>query len=335
MPVTVRAGEKGVDFSFAKPPAARLVELGYTFVVGYISVLPATPAKNISKAQCEGYLAAGLAVLLVFEMSATSPNQGAAVGADHGRAAMREAAPRGYPTDVPILVAVDTNTKDTNIDAHEGYVRAFAEACHPYPIGIYGDTDILARCKDLWRIGWVPNAWSWSGSSRANSDAKAKALGAHVLQRTGFHIDGLWAVDPNEVIADFPAWGIPVPVPEPGPVPIPVEEDMKAILYTVTDPAAGGAWFYVSPERNVATLDAVEEVDDWIAAGVVERVATAVNFRRQLATFQPMGALTDVAENVLGAEASADWKARAASVPGGSPWQPSPYHGTIPLTPGV
>ena len=68
MTVTVRAGETGVDFSFARPPAQRLLELGYTFIVGYISVKPAAPAKNITAAECQAYLDAGLKVLLVWEM---------------------------------------------------------------------------------------------------------------------------------------------------------------------------------------------------------------------------------------------------------------------------
>jgi hypothetical protein len=332
----VKAGEKGCDFSFAKPPAARLLELGFTFVVGYVSTPPASPAKNISKAQCEGYLAAGLKVLLVWEMSATSPNQGAGVGAVHGRDAKIAAALRNYPTDVPILCAVDTNTTTANIDAHEGYVRAFAAQCAPYPVGIYGDTDILARCSGLWRCGWVPNAWSWSGSSRVNAEAKARLLGAHVLQRTGFRIDGQWAVDPNEAIKDFPAWGTTAPVPIPPEPPDPVEEDMKAILYTVTDPAVGGAWFYVSPERVVAAPDSADEVTLWVAAGALERDVPADEFRLQLATFQPLGKLHAQAQHVLGVEASADWAARATSAPG-SPGQPSPYVVTLTgtATPGV
>jgi hypothetical protein len=156
-----------------------------------------------------------------------------------------------------------------------------------------------------------------------------------VLQRTGFYIDGLWAVDPNEAVADFPAWGIPVPVPEPGPVPIPGEGDeMKAILYTVTDPGGVGAWFYVSPELNVRTLATVPEYTDWVDAGALERSAVPADFRDQLLTFKPVGSLTAPAKLVLGPEASADWKARAATGPGGTT-EPAPYHGTITLTPGV
>lgn len=216
----VPAGAKGVDFSFAHPPPARLVELGYRFVVGYLSVPPASPAKNLSKTECEAYVAAGLAVLLVWEMSATRASLGAPYGVLDGANAKLMALARGYPQDVPILVADDTNTVATNIDTHEAYMRAFAVACAPYPIGIYGDTDILTRCAGLWRIGWLPNAWSWSGASKAQAEAKARALGAHVLQRTGFYIDNTWAVDPNDAIADFPAWGT-----TPNPLP-PQEDDM-------------------------------------------------------------------------------------------------------------
>lgn len=238
-----------MDFSFSKPPAARLVELGFSFVVGYISIPPASTSKNISKVQCEAYIAAGLKVLLVWEMSATSPNLGAAAGAPHGRNAAQLAGARGYPVDVSIIVADDTNTTDPNIDAHEAYVRAFADNCGPYPIGLYGDTDILYRCRGLWRIGWVPNAWSWSGTSRKDAEAKARAVGAHVLQRTGYHIDNLWAVDPNDAIADFPAWGTvtipeePDTTPPPPRPPIVEEDDMALQEVLVPKFAAAQPWF--------------------------------------------------------------------------------------------
>jgi hypothetical protein len=41
-------------------------------------------------------------------------------------------------------------------------------------------------------------------------------VGAQVLQRKGFWIDDRWAVDPNDAIADFPAWGTETPEPVPG-----------------------------------------------------------------------------------------------------------------------
>lgn len=246
---TVKAGERGVDFSFARPPAARLVELGYTFVVGYISVPPASPAKNITRAQCEEYLAAGLKVLLVWEMSATRANLGAACGATDGAAAKRLADALGYPPDVPIIMADDTDTTGVvakvfaalkrlfsggNIDAHEDYCFAALGAIGINGIGEYGDCDILERTRGLWRIGWVPNAWGWSARSRAAADARAVAIGAHVLQRKGFYIDNTWAVDPNEAIADFPAWSTTSADTAPPP-PLPIgDDDMATAFIAVT-----------------------------------------------------------------------------------------------------
>jgi glycoside hydrolase-like protein len=262
MSAIVKAGERGCDFSFAKPPAARLVELGYSFVVGYLSVPPSNPGKNLSRAQIDGYLAAGLKVLVVWEMSANTPDQGAGRGAVDGAHAYRLAKALGYPTDVPILAAVDTNTTAVNIAAHEGYVRAFAGSIGPYPCGVYGDTDILQRVKDISVCGWVPNAWAWSSTSRHAMEAKARLVGAHVLQRKGFYIDNLWAVDPNEAVRDFPAWGLPVkpdpieelprpPQPPPVPPPPPIgEDDMRIAVYVLSD--ADAQFFATENSRGVA-----------------------------------------------------------------------------------
>ncbi len=228
--VIVHTGDTGVDFSFARPPAQRLVELGYKFVVGYISVPPAAPAKNITATECQAYLAAGLKVLLVWEMNASRASLGGVYGNRDGADAKIRAAALGYPTDCPILFADDTNTTAANIDKHEEYMRAAADSCHPYPMGIYGDIDILGRCAGLWEIGWLPNAWSWSGTSRKDAEAKARVVGAHVLQHTGFYIDNVWAVDPNEAIADFPAWGLTVDPPTPHP---PSEDDMQVATFEV------------------------------------------------------------------------------------------------------
>jgi hypothetical protein len=320
VPVTVKAGEKGVDFSFARPPANRLLELGYTFVVGYISVPPASPAKNISRAECEGYIAAGLKVLLVWEMSADSPNQGGPAGSVHGRNAKLQAEARGYPTDVPILTAVDTNTTASNIAAHEAYVIAFAAACHPYPVGIYGDTDILARCAGLWDIGWVPNAWSWSGSSRKDAEAKARLLGAHVLQRAGFHIDDLWAVDPNDAIADFPAWGTEPPPPPPPPVHVDEEaEDIMKIK-------AAGQWF----EKCGVDLRAIANGAEYAGLGGNEVVLTNAEMSQLLATCRHT---YGEAKSEMGASFVAAWNAKKEPAPSsGGGGAPTDYVGTISLT---
>jgi len=199
----VLPGERGVDFAFSKPPPSRLKELGYTFVVGYIST---NPGKDLLHPQ--DYLNAGLAVVLVFELYAERPNGGAAFGTQDGTLALSKLVERKYPTQIPMIVAFDTNTVPTNITAHKAYFDAFAKAVYPYRIGAYEDTDLAKVTNAEDTIDWLPLAWSWSGLSQADARARAAALGYHVFQEKGFIIDNQWAVDPNIVVRPFTAWAL-------------------------------------------------------------------------------------------------------------------------------
>lgn len=246
MSATVRTGETGIDSSFSHPPPARLVELGYTFRVGYISVPPASPGKNITDQECTDTLNAGMKLNLVFEINATRATLGAPFGTLDGLAAKQEALLRGQPTDVPIIMADDTSTTVANLPKKVAYMQAADAAAKPFDIGIYGGVKILQATLGLWKIGWVPiSAWSWSvnltklpGETTAQYNARGRAaarqaaidVGAHVLQGPGFYIDGVWAVDPNEAIADFPAWGLTAdpPIPPPG------GDDMATVTFEVT-----------------------------------------------------------------------------------------------------
>lgn len=232
MTATVRAGERGVDSSFSHPPTPRLVAEGFTFRVGYISVPPASPGKNITDQECADTLAAGQKLNLVFEMSASRATLGAAYGALDGAAAKQEALARHQPTDVPIIMADDTSTTVANLPRKIAYMFAADAAAKPFDIGIYGGVKILRATLGLWKIGWVPiTAWSWSvnltklpneTSEHYNARGRAAAtqaaidVGAHVLQHQGYYIDNVWAVDPNEAITDFPAWGADQPIPPGG-----------------------------------------------------------------------------------------------------------------------
>lgn len=203
-------GSKVLDFSYSRPPALKVKELGYDGGVGYVSL---TAGKNITKAECLAFIAAGLTILLVFELTATRPNGGAEKGKIDGATAKAQALALGYPSDIPVLTAVDTNTSTALGPTHEAYVRAFAAAVSPYPCGVYCDTDLWRLVNDVCVVGWMPNAWAWSDSSREKARAEAKAIGMHVLQDKGFWIEDKWAVDPNTVISPIPAWGVASPLP--------------------------------------------------------------------------------------------------------------------------
>lgn len=208
----VQPGETGLDFSYSKPPPKRVKELGHTFVVGYSSH---NPAKNCTNPQA--YIDEGLAYIDVYELDATRPNQGYNAGAADGKEHVYQARLKGVPSGqgLAIVAAVDTNTTPTNVHLHRAYLEGYGRNLAPYyDPGGYMDTD-CAAAYEYWTLGWLPNAWSWSGRTRAEGERKARALGYHVFQYKGYAIDNTWNVDPNVCVRPFRAWGNPLPPTQP------------------------------------------------------------------------------------------------------------------------
>lgn len=215
----VPVGAKGVDFSYTKPPPARLVELGYEFIVGYFSTPPSNPKKNLTNPH--DYLDAGLNVVYVFEKSATRATEGGHAGYVDAMSFVAFLDSIGCPHAVaPQMMADDTGTTVANKAAKLDYMAAAASVMANR--GMYAGSKLGAYCQ--WGLGWLPNAWSWSEGvntptalSRADARQEAINIGYHVVQSTGFYIDGLYPVDPNEVVRAFPAWSNesdPNPLPQ-------------------------------------------------------------------------------------------------------------------------
>lgn len=199
-------GSKAVDFSFARPPADVLVGNGFQTVVRYISgsgVDGGGSGKNATRAELDTYLAAGLGVMLVWEQQVGAPLGGRAQGLKDGLRSWELLRELGCPEGVPVLVAVDFDVTAGNIKVVSEYVRAFAENCKPFPIGVYGDADILLAVGGLSRVGWVPSARSWSSKNLASA---VNAGFVHAIQGLSYSLDNKWAVDPNLVVAPFPVW---------------------------------------------------------------------------------------------------------------------------------
>lgn len=199
-------GSKAVDFSFARPPVSVLVANGFKTVVRYISgsgVTGGGSGKNATKAELDTYLAAGLGVMLVWEQTVLAPLGGRAQGLKDGLRSWGLLRELGCPEDVPVLVAVDFDVTAGNIKVVSEYVRAFAENCKPFPIGVYGDADILLAVGGLSRVGWIPSARSWSSKNLASA---VNAGFVHAFQGLSYNLDNQYAVDPNLVVAPFPVW---------------------------------------------------------------------------------------------------------------------------------
>lgn len=205
----ILAGWKGIDYSWGRPDPTELRRLGYRFAVRYVS--PGKSGKNITADEVAQLHAAGVALLLVFESTATRPFDGAPAGKADGAVAKDRAAKVGYPSSVPIMAAVDTDVTARTLPAVLAYLAAFAEACAPYPLGVYADTDVIEALAGRSVLNWKPNARAWS--------PKPSSL-VHVQQHASQEVAGA-VVDTNTALRPFTAW---LPHEEP-PTPTPPQED--------------------------------------------------------------------------------------------------------------
>lgn len=223
---------QGCDFAFSRPSPAALKAAGFSFVLRYYSHYP---AKNLTRAEADGYAAAGLLIGTVWE-------DGALLGLNEataaGQAAKAEAQACGQPTWAPIYVAADADVLNAGINTVLQSRQAFEAACAPYPAGMYGGYLVCSAaawvgCKWLWQtvawsggkiqsgIGILQNAQSANvGGSIVDVDIDEGVMAEH----------GLWTpgAPPPPAPTDFgPGWwtryGFAPPPPDKTSVPIIVQ----------------------------------------------------------------------------------------------------------------
>jgi hypothetical protein len=223
-----------MDWSWSHIDPKVFVAQGVKLALRYITGSKGDPDKVLTVNERDRIFAAGMAILLNFEESPGAALKGGDQGRVHGGEAKAKATALGYPTELPIIVSVDTDIIPATLSTAEQYVRSFAAACQPYPIGIYGDTDIIGAVKDISKVNWLPNASAWS-----NSSSPARSL-VHIRQRaTKVDHDNAW--DPDDVEKSVPAWFVGStsdPPPPPIRQPSTQEDDMAtlpgtAVLITI------------------------------------------------------------------------------------------------------
>jgi hypothetical protein len=201
-------GTKGADYANPNVKIDQLQKMGVKFVGRYIDGTASTrkPSwKVVTKAERKALGVAGIGLVLVFEVAVDNPLKGAAQGRADGGAAAVDAYSLAYDPHFPIVVAVDTDVHSGNIAVVEAYVRAFAKSCAPYKIGIYGDYDIIERCKDLSQLNWQANAWGWSAVRWLGKILKRNHPLAHVLQNAQT-ATAAGVIDPAVTVRAFDAW---------------------------------------------------------------------------------------------------------------------------------
>lgn len=182
---------------------------GFSFVARYL--VPEAMWKALTAQEAADIRAAGLALMLCWEIGGDDIKQGAPNGAEHGRTARQLAEGLGVPAGTCIYFAADYNVPEKDYTAVEQYMIAAQTALGgKYVAGLYGPlgiVDFLAKRGSIKRF-WQCVAWSNSFSPAATvrqyahqGDARAKAVAA----RIGVDVD----LNACETLTGM--WGIPVP----------------------------------------------------------------------------------------------------------------------------
>lgn len=168
-----------IDYSVSRPSVGLLKAVGVTAVGRYIGwdSVPgfASIGKNLTRAEAQRYLDAGIQIFLSFEYAADAAAHGAGQGRQDGALAMSQLAQLGAPPDMGVYFAVDFDIPDyaphlTDIPANAleklgpvgQYFAAIKALRHPYQIGGYGGYYAIKRLFDanLITLGWQTVAWS-------------------------------------------------------------------------------------------------------------------------------------------------------------------------------
>lgn len=205
----------GIDFAWGKPDPAAVKAAGYTFVIGYIS---RDPTKDLTREQALAYQAQGLGVLLVWEWTSGRALAGADAGIADAKEAIGKAQGRGYPDDVPILFADDTDSTAVQVRPYFGAISSIRPCSGAY--GPYKVVDPLLADGTI-RFGWQTCAWG-------TMDADGREIisqRAHLYQRLRPTTALQGSFDEDVLLRPLPMWtsSIQPPAPTPTPVPIPAQ----------------------------------------------------------------------------------------------------------------
>lgn len=197
----VRVTEYMIDESFGRAdPHALPPEV--TTVAGYLSF---DASKNLTRANIDGYHAAGRSILLNWEASSGGALN-AQNGEPHAKTAIKEAQDLGAPAGVAIVFSDDTDSHTSQVLP---YYRMVAQATRRagFLVGAYGGADVV---QELLRMGvidvaWVAAASSWSHGT-AVTTAHIRQLVDHPIHIVGFADS---AYDVNEVVHPIPGLWTP------------------------------------------------------------------------------------------------------------------------------
>lgn len=211
---------KGIDTAapISETAANQLREMGYSFVGRYLVPEQGNLKwKALTAAEAKILRSAGLAILLVWETTASRAKLGATAGASDGAEAAKRAKELGIADGTAICFAVDYDAPQGDYAKIEAYLRGARWNIGNYKLGLYATARLLNHAKSiivdgepLISYGWQCYAWSYGIKADVQAyqtawqgDAAAKALerqlGFAVDLDEATTLDGMWRnITPEE-----------------------------------------------------------------------------------------------------------------------------------------
>jgi Rv2525c-like, glycoside hydrolase-like domain len=231
----------GIDYSFGSGVTAQQIKAaGATFVARYLS--PGNNPKNITKAEFNNIVGAGLNVVLVFEQGAQNMLGGKAQGIADAKVAEAEAKALGADG-IPIYFAADWDATPGQQAAINDYLDGVASVITWKRTGIYGGYWPLHRAQQAGKAKYFWQTRAWSGT---NEDVK----NFHLFQYGSGKV-GPADVDFNRSLqADY---GQFKGTPNPNPTPKPTDATYKRWVADGTKSLAD-----IANERNTSVSHLVQ-----------------------------------------------------------------------------
>lgn len=209
----------GIDYAWGRPSVATLKKDGVQFVARYLSSPGAS--KNLTSSEAKTLSSGGIAIVVVFETTATRAEAGHAAGAADAKEALKEATAAGMPSGRPIYFAVD---EDTTVGPHiTAYFKGVASVLGVGRTGVYGGYKVVKGLLDAGLVKWAWQTYAWSGGKWDPRAQLEQYSNSHTIDGVGVDYDRV----ARATIHDFGQWTVgnvpkpPAPKPKPGPIPHP------------------------------------------------------------------------------------------------------------------
>jgi hypothetical protein len=236
----------GFDYTDRIAPAA-LKAAGCSVVFRYLSN-PGWP-KNLTKAEANELLAAGIPIVMNYETTATFMLGGYSAGQECARSARAQANALGAPPTTRIYYSADFDVTAAQTSIVMAFLQGAASVDGAAEVDEYGGLRLAQAAAAAGMRPWQTVAWSGGGWDPHDV---ARQTGE---QRTVGGID----VDVNEIedLAAIGAWGGPAPAAAPTPAPIPTSDPEDNLMPTFTTgqitPGAGEVTVVLPPPANSGT----------------------------------------------------------------------------------